>query len=763
MKNRYCALTAVVFQLACSAAWASQADDTSIMIVGQTPGTTPFINQLTLSVSDTTVIKSIRFTIAPKAGSVTRPLSAIYTSEYLADRGDLIPGTGEIFLPVYGLYSGYANTVTLTYNFQDGSSKEDSTLITTDAFNDSCNSYNSPTVLQSRSTSTALSYDYMFLKGCCPSVTPPIIDSDGALRWVASVGDNSACISGFFYNSVYFSSEAHLWRADLDGTLTLVTEFPGLGITSFHHNMDLGKNGILIEVNFDGDITDTTMEVSQTGEVLKTWKMSEIISAAMVAGGDDPSQFVVPGSDWFHENSATYNRADDSVIISSRENFLICVDYETSAIKWIFGDPTKHWHQFPSLTQYAIDVPAGAGVPPIGQHAISVTYNQEIMVLDNGFESIFQQPPGASRDFASPRRYRLDLTNKLATEVWNYELDQSIYNPICGSVYEDAPLNYLVDYADVNGPTAATQYAEVLGIQSDGESVFFYQYPTANCAAIFTATPLHLESTAYPTVGPQMRNLSTRGLVGTDETALIGGFIVSGSDSHTVILRALGPSLNSSGVTQTVADPIFTLHDASGATIATNDDWQLDPGASQIEADGLAPSDPAESAMLQTLVPGAYTFVVTGKDLTPGIGLVEAYDLSPLANSKLANLSTRGTVGTGDNVLIGGFIVGDVASDTIVIRAIGPSLASSGVTAPLADPTLTVYDANGSAIASNDNWQDDLSATDMMQVGLAPTDALEAATLLHLPAGAYTSIVSGVNGATGIGLTEVFDLQAPTD
>ena len=333
-----------------------------------------------------------------------------------------------------------------------------------------------------------------------------------------------------------------------------------------------------------------------------------------------------------------------------------------------------------------------------------------------------------------------------ATEVWNYPQDETVSSPFCGSVYEDAPLNYLVDYPLVGGADANPPYAQLLGLDAAGEKVFYYQYVTYVCNTAFNSIPLHLESTSFPTIEPRPLNISTRGVVGSEEESLIGGFIVSGSDPHAVVLRALGPSLNSSGVAQTVADPTLTLYDASGGVIATNDDWQSDPEASQIEADGLAPSDPVEAATIQTLSPGAYTFVVTGKDLMPGIGLVEAYDLSPLANSKLANLSTRGSVGTGDDVLISGFIVGDVASDTVVIRAIGPSLGSVGVAAPLSDPMLTVYDSNGSAIASNDNWEDDASATDIMQDGLAPTDAAESATLLHLPAGAYTTIVSGVGG-----------------
>ncbi len=130
-------------------------------------------------------------------------------------------------------------------------------------------------------------------------------------------------------------------------------------------------------------------------------------------------------------------------------------------------------------------------------------------------------------------------------------------------------------------------------------------------------------------------------------------------------------------------------------SIASNDNWQTDPNHAIIEANGLAPTNPSESATVQTLAPGAYTVIVTGKDATPGIGLVELYDISPLSNSKLMNMSARGSVGTGDNVLISGFIIGDVGSATVVVRALGPSLASFGVSEVLSDPTLTIYDSNG--------------------------------------------------------------------
>ena len=141
------------------------------------------------------------------------------------------------------------------------------------------------------------------------------------------------------------------------------------------------------------------METESSGNVIKTWHMDQIISAAMLADGENPDLFVYPSpNDWFHNNAVAYNRADDSLIVSSRENFLICIDYETGAIKWILGDPTKLWYLFPALNQYALTVPAVSS-PPIGQHGVSVTYDQNIMVFDNGFNSLFQQPPWASRSY----------------------------------------------------------------------------------------------------------------------------------------------------------------------------------------------------------------------------------------------------------------------------------------------------------------------------------------------------------------------------
>ena len=206
-------------------------------------------------------------------------------------------------------------------------------------------------------------------------------------------------------------------------------------------------------------------------------------------------------------------------------------------------------------------------------------------------------------------------------------------------------------------------------------------------------------------------------------------------------------------------DPVLRVYNSSHTLIASNDNWQSDPNHFVVESNGLAPANSFESAIAQTLAPGAYTVIVSGKDATPGIGLVELYDVSPLSNSKLVNMSARASVGTVDNVLISGFIVGEVESATVVVRALGPSLASFGVSGVLSDPVLTIYDSKGSAIATNDNWHDGNNATDIQRNGLAPPNAIDSAIMLHLPAGSYTAIVRGANAATGNALVEVYDLH----
>jgi len=257
----------------------------------------------------------------------------------------------------------------------------------------------------------------------------------------------------------------------------------------------------------------------------------------------------------------------------------------------------------------------------------------------------------------------------------------------------------------------------------------------------------------------QFLNISTRVLVGSGDNVAIAGFIVTGSEVKNVIIRAMGPSLTGAGISNALQDPMLELHDGSGAFIASNDNWK-DTQQAEIQASGLAPADERESAIVRTLSPGAYTAIVRGKDGTGGIGLIEGYDLDSSADSIFANISTRGFVGTGDNAMIGGLIVGGNGGgvNVVIARALGPSLSNAGVQHALQDPTLELRDQNGVLIDSNDNWKDRQEAV-IERENLAPADDRESALLDVLPAGAYTAIVRGKNDATGVALVEFYNIR----
>ena len=258
-------------------------------------------------------------------------------------------------------------------------------------------------------------------------------------------------------------------------------------------------------------------------------------------------------------------------------------------------------------------------------------------------------------------------------------------------------------------------------------------------------------------------NISTRLDVQTGDGVGIGGFILTGSDPKKVVIRALGPSLTGLGVPGALQDPTLQLHDQTGATIAFNDNWK-DTQQSAIQATGLAPSDDHEAAMVQTLSPGGYTAIVQGTGITTGVGLIEVYDADTNANSILANISTRGFAGTGDNVMIGGEIIGrglganGAGSVKVLIRGLGPSLTQSNVAGALQDPTLELHDGNGAIIASNDNWKDTQQSA-IQATGLAPSDNRESAILTILTKGGYTAILRGKNDMTGIALIEAYKVQ----
>lgn len=242
---------------------------------------------------------------------------------------------------------------------------------------------------------------------------------------------------------------------------------------------------------------------------------------------------------------------------------------------------------------------------------------------------------------------------------------------------------------------------------------------------------------------------------------MIGGFIITGSDPKRVIVRGIGPSLSNFGVSDVVNDPVLTLYGPSGSLIALNDNWQ-ETQQPEVEATGIPPSDLRESAIVATLVPSAYTATVGASNNDSGVGLVEIYDLNSGAPAKLANISTRGSVQTSENVMIGGFSLGGTSTNPVkvVVRGIGPSLAQAGISNALNNPTLEIYDSNGQSVAFNDNWTDDANQASQLQaLNIAPSNNAEAAIVMTLPPGLYTVVVAGEGGGTGIGLIEVYAVQ----
>jgi hypothetical protein len=256
-------------------------------------------------------------------------------------------------------------------------------------------------------------------------------------------------------------------------------------------------------------------------------------------------------------------------------------------------------------------------------------------------------------------------------------------------------------------------------------------------------------------------NISTRLRVEIGDNVMIGGFIVTNA-STSLVLRGIGPSLTSLGITDALPDPVLELRGPTGAVIYQNNNWQDDPAqAAQISAAGLGLANPLESGIASTLAPGAYTAILSGRNQTIGVGLVELYNTNQTSGAQLANISTRGFVQTGTNVMIGGFILGGSSGNArVAIRGIGPSLSQSGVTNALADPTLALHDSNGTTLVSNDNWHDDpSSATQLSTYGLGLQSNLESGIFLTLPPGTFTAILAGRNGGTGVGLVEVYNLQ----
>jgi hypothetical protein len=269
--------------------------------------------------------------------------------------------------------------------------------------------------------------------------------------------------------------------------------------------------------------------------------------------------------------------------------------------------------------------------------------------------------------------------------------------------------------------------------------------------------------TPTPSPAAQALNISTRLRVETGDLVMIGGFIINGSAPKPVIIRGMGPSLANAGVPAGTAlnDPVVELRGSNGSLITSNDNWKDSPQREQIEGSVFQPGDDREAVIVATLSPGAYTAILTGKNQTTGVGLLEVYDNNQGVDAQLANISTRGYVQTGNNVMIGGFILGGIPNSTrVALRGIGPSLSQFGLNPVLADPILELHDSNGATLVANDDWQSDsASAAELTAAGLGLSNAKESGIFLSLPPGTFTAILAGKNGGVGIGLVEIYNLR----
>lgn len=454
-------------------------------------GPSPFIQYLDLSGASFGSLERLSYTIEPKADARSKPVHVSYSRRALQQKGYVQPDLA-IHLPVFGLYAGHSNLLKLQMTYSDNSVEELSHTVVTLPFADPNRVLNSPSILTQRARGSQLGFDYFMLKTSPGS--PVIVDTDGEIRW-ATRGIASAESTAFHDNRFIVGTAGMLvYRVELDGSMQ-VLDAARAGDIGFHHNIEYGRDGLLAEIDTAQDAGSTVVEFDPFTGIQKEWNLAGILSALMAGQGEDPGAFVRPGADWFHSNSATYRPSDNSLIVSSRENFLVALDYDSGEVRWILGDPAKYWYTFPSLRGKALTL-EGAGGYPIGQHSITITNDDYIMVFDNGLGSRNQPvgtPVGDSRPYSRVVAYRIDTTARIARQMWEFDFGKSIYSGICSSAYNAPDGSMLIDYANAN----AGAHARLVGLDSRREVAFDFQYANRGCGVGWSAIPVPLEAVQF--------------------------------------------------------------------------------------------------------------------------------------------------------------------------------------------------------------------------------------------------------------------------
>lgn len=450
----------------------------------------PFIKFEQITGFDLSTVTAVHYTIAAKPGSVSKPVHVEYSMSGLESRG-YVDGN-SLTLPVFGLYAGYENQVTVELERGSGGALSLQLAIPTTSSLDSSGIYSLPNIVTPRAPDSTLGFSFIFIKSALGS--PIIIDTDGEIRWAAP-GVSNSFSSTFSGDEFIIGDQARptLYRLGLDGRIGSAP-LPLSPYTDFNHNIDRGKVGFLAEVdagveNFESNIIE--FQDSSAISIPNHWDLAAILTAYMSSQGDDAAAFVRPGVDWFHSNSAIYDSQDDSVIVSSRENFVIKLDYKTGAVIWILGDPTKYWSTFPSLRAKALTLAPG-GLYPIGQHALSITPDGLLMLFNDGLGSANQPagaPKGETRSYSAVSAYSIDEKSMTAQNTWNYDAGQKIFSSVCSSAYGAPDKSILVDYAVADNATQAL----LVGLDSNHNVVFEFEYPTSGCNTSWNARPIALD------------------------------------------------------------------------------------------------------------------------------------------------------------------------------------------------------------------------------------------------------------------------------
>jgi arylsulfate sulfotransferase len=458
-------------------------------------GASPFISMVHVGGSGLGAVTSAQYTITPKPGSASQPVHVEYTIAALRARGYVSGGT--VTIPVYGLYAGYQNQVSMVLTRQGDDPLRFEVDITTEPYTDPTGIYSQPDIVVKRVAGSTLGFSFIYVKSGLGS--PVILDTDGEIRW--RVPDIANSISSALVGDSFIiggASQPTVSRLGLDGSESQTSMPTSDDYLDFAHDIDYGKVGVLAEpdetTNGVEDIESNVVEMRDrnAATILNHWDLGAIISNYMTSQGDDAAAFVRPGVDWFHLNSAIYDPSDDSVIVSSRENFVIKLDYSTGAIRWILGDPTKYWYTFPSLRAKAITLDPG-GLYPIGQHALSITPRGLLLLFNDGLGSANEpsgEPAGQTRTYSAVSAYSIDEQAMTAQNVWNYEAGQMIYSPVCSSGYIGPDKSLLVDYAVADNLTEAI----LVGLGPNHDVVFEFSYPTSGCSTSWNARPIALDN-----------------------------------------------------------------------------------------------------------------------------------------------------------------------------------------------------------------------------------------------------------------------------